>query len=107
MVVEILSESTRDYDLQKKREAYREGSIPEIWFVDDENHQIIVDRKVGEDYREEVACKGKVFSEAIDGFWVQAEWLWEESLPDPVACLRQTPNGLQGDRRAIHPLCVS
>lgn len=98
MVVEILSESTREYDLQEKREVYRAGGIEEIWFVDDEQRQMIVDRKEEGGYKEEVTHEGKVVSQVIEGFWVQAEWFWEERLPNPVACLRAI---LETDRPTV------
>ncbi|HDM77171.1 MAG TPA: Uma2 family endonuclease [Deltaproteobacteria bacterium] len=34
MVVEILSEWSRDYELREKRQVYQEARIGEIWFID-------------------------------------------------------------------------
>jgi len=50
MVVEILSPWTRDYDLREKRQVYHEARIDEIWFVDDEEQEIVIDRKEGKEY---------------------------------------------------------
>ncbi len=63
MVVEILSEWTRDYDLREKRQVYQEA------------------------YTTKTTTSGRLESNAMQGFFVQAEWLWQEILPDPFFCL--------------------
>jgi Uma2 family endonuclease len=40
LVVEILSPSTKDYDLDIKRKWYEESRVPEIWFIDLEARKI-------------------------------------------------------------------
>jgi len=89
MVVEIVSESTRDYDLREKREVYREAGIPEVWFIDEERRRIEADRKTDKGYRNEVITSGRVESEEISGFFIEAEWLWEKALPSPLSCLQE------------------
>lgn len=87
LVVEILSTWTRDYDLREKREVYKEAGIEEIWFIDEEEQKIIVDRKHEGCYTTDTITSGKVKSEVIKGFFVQAEWLWK--VPNPFLCLQQ------------------
>ncbi len=89
LVVEILSESTRRYDLTEKHQAYQEASIPEIWFVDEEQRQVIVDRRERTRYKEEIKSRGKVSSKVMPGFWVQAGWLWQDPLPSLRECLER------------------
>ena len=43
LVIELLSQSTRDYDLREKRAAYRAGGVPEIWLLDLLRHEAHVD----------------------------------------------------------------
>src|SRR5262249_27751404 len=45
LVLETLSPSNRDFDLEDKRPAYREAGVREIWFVDPQKQQVIVDRR--------------------------------------------------------------
>ncbi len=45
LVLEVLSPSNRDEDLEDKRPAYRQAKVGEIWFVDLENRQVLIDRK--------------------------------------------------------------
>ncbi len=95
LVVEILSESTRDYDLGEKRAAYREAGVREIWWVDAEARVVMVERQ-GEGYVPERIHEGWVVSEAVPGFRIRAEWLWQDPLPSVVECwdmIRQTESG--------------
>ncbi len=83
LVVEVLSPSTRQYDLREKRFAYREGQIPEIWLVDGEQRRVIVDqldRERGR-YRARTLRRGLLRSESLPGFSLKVEWLWQEPLP--------------------------
>lgn len=89
MVVEIISPWTRDYDLREKRQVYHEAEIDEMWFIADEEREIAVDRREGKKYNTKTITSGKVGSEVVPGFFVQAEWFWEEILPDPFLCLQE------------------
>lgn len=95
LVIEILSEHTRSYDLNEKRSAYREAEISEIWFVDDQARQILVDRRPG--YKEEKVSQGRLHTEVLPGFWLDPRWLWQERLPNPLQCLEQI-------LKSAHPL---
>jgi Uma2 family endonuclease len=89
LVVEILSPSNRNDDLNDKRAAYREAGVGEIWFVDGEYRKIIADRKQGEGYVEDMVTEGRVASTALHGFWADASWLWAEPLPSRMSCLQE------------------
>jgi Uma2 family endonuclease len=88
-VGEVLSPSTRDYDLEEKRPAFQEAGVGEIWFVDLANEQVIVDRKRPRKYEETTIHKGKLSSEVVKGFWLEVSWLWADPLPDPLTCLEK------------------
>lgn len=89
MVVEIISPWARDYDLREKRHVYHEAGIDEIWFIDDEERKIVVDRREGKKYSTEIKTSGKLDSVVMQGFSVQAEWFWQEILPNPFSCLQE------------------
>ena len=89
LVVEVLSPSNRDYDLSDKRAAYRQAGIREIWFIDQANEEVIIDRRRGRRYTTTVSSAGKVASVALKGFWFRAEWLWAEQPPRLLRCLRE------------------
>jgi Uma2 family endonuclease len=89
LIGETLSPSTRDYDLQDKRTAYREAGVGEIWYLDPLNRAIIIDRRQGGKYTEETFRKGRVGSDVLKGFWLDVSWLWQDPLPDPLTCLEK------------------
>jgi Uma2 family endonuclease len=93
LVVEVLSPSNRRYDLQDKRLMYREAGVGEIWFIDAERRQILVDRHRAESYVEEIVTAGRVSSEVLPGFWMNASWLWATSLPNRFMCLEEILRG--------------
>jgi Uma2 family endonuclease len=89
LVLETLSPSNRDVDLKDKRPAYREAGVSEIWFIDPAKKKLIIDRKRGKRYREQVVSSGKVTSDVLTGFWIEADWLWADPLPKRLECLQQ------------------
>jgi Uma2 family endonuclease len=89
LVVEVLSPSNRADDLEDKRPAYREAGVKELWFVDLDRERLLVDRKGKRGYTETVLYTGRVTSTVLDGFWVEAAWLWAEPLPNPMTCLQK------------------
>ena len=89
LMLEVLSPSNRDYDIEEKRLAYREARVDEIWLIDPDEQQVIVDRRRGRRYLTTTNSKGRVESAVLPGFWVEASWLWSDPLPNAMACLRQ------------------
>ena len=89
LVVEVLSPSNRRYDLRDKRQISREAGVGEVWFIDAELRQIIVDRRQAGSYSEEMVSAGRVFSDVLTGFWVDASWLWTQPLPNRFTCLEE------------------
>ena len=90
LVVEVLSESTREYDLKEKAVAYREGGVPEAWFVDERDRRIVVDR--ADQPRSEVRA-GRLAASALPGFWMDASWFWQPELPNPRRLLEEILKG--------------
>ncbi len=89
LVVEILSKSTRSYDLNERRRAYRDHRIPEIWLVDMDNRVLIVDTLSDTAYKTKNIQKGSFTSAVLKGFSLQASWLWEEPLPSVTDCIEK------------------
>jgi Uma2 family endonuclease len=89
LILEVLSPSTRDDDLEDKRPAYREAGVREIWYVDSENEEVLVDRAAGLRYAEKTIRRGKLRSTVLKGFWIDVRWLWSDPMPAVTECLRQ------------------
>jgi Uma2 family endonuclease len=82
LVVEILSPSTRTYDLEKKRRLYSEHGVPENWLVDTLSHAVTVcsDPRDGR-YRSEQVTKDVATSILIPDFTVNLDELFAP-IPD-------------------------
>ena len=87
LVLEVLSPSNRSHDLNRKAAVYREAEVPEIIFVDGRDKVLIVERLVGDAYETIRLESGRWESSAIEGFWLDVSWLWEDPLPGPFECL--------------------
>lgn len=81
-VFEILSDSTRRYDLGAKKEKYLAHGIKEYWVVDGDNKTLTLYYPDGSETQ---AKEGKVTSKVISGFWLDASWIF--SLPPEKECL--------------------
>jgi Uma2 family endonuclease len=88
-ILEVLSPSTRDDDLEYKRPAYRAVGVREIWFIDPAGQQVIVDQFDGSEYSERIVRGGKLRSIVLKGFWIDVRWLWADPMPAVMDCLRQ------------------
>lgn len=71
IVVEIVSKTTRPYDLKIKREIYREFKIAEIYFIDYLNKKLIVDVLQGGQYVSHTRREGEFASAVLKGFAVK------------------------------------
>jgi Uma2 family endonuclease len=89
MIVEVLSPSNRDDDLEIKRPRYQEAGVEEIWFVDPQREEILVDRRRKKRYASTTVTEGRLTATALEGFWIDTAWLWADELPDDLTCLRE------------------
>ena len=92
LVVEVLSESTRNYDLGVKAANYYRHGVAELWIVDPENRKLqrhTVSEHAPDSYSVEGLSSGRLESREIPGFWIDVSWLWAEPLPPVLQCLRQ------------------
>lgn len=88
LMLELMSLQKSEVNYREKRPLYREAGVKEIWFVNPELKEIIIDRLRGRYYVTVTKSSGRVESTVIKGFWIQAEWLWDDPLPNAMQCLR-------------------
>lgn len=91
LVIEVMSPSTRSYDLMEKAQVYLEGGVAEYWVVDPQRRQVYVHKAAPSNpgrWMVEVQESGRLTSVTVPGFWIDVEWLWQEPLPAGVAKLR-------------------
>jgi Uma2 family endonuclease len=87
LVLEVLSPHNRDHDLNVKRPAYRKAGVGEIWLIDPEAEEVLIDRKQKRGYRTTQLGEGRLESIAVPGFWIDLAWLWQDEMPDDWECL--------------------
>ncbi|MEE8586426.1 MAG: Uma2 family endonuclease [Acidobacteriota bacterium] len=92
-VIEIESESDPRLDLREKLPRYQEARIEEIWLIDPFRQELVQVVRQDSGYTTRSCSQGQVKSQAVEGFWIKPEWLWQESLPSVLACLRQLLDG--------------
>jgi Uma2 family endonuclease len=91
LVIEIISPESIDRDRGRKFVEYEQEGIPEYWLLDPLRQQAEFYRR-GEDELFHVVlpnAEGLYHSEAVAGFWLQTDWLWQSPLPDEFSILRQ------------------
>jgi Uma2 family endonuclease len=89
LVMEILSPSNRREDIEEKLPAYRTAGVKEIWLIDPDGHEILVETRRGRNYETRRVAAGRIESTVVKGFWIDASWLWAEPLPSVMVCLRK------------------
>ncbi len=87
LLVEVLSLSTRRYDLHEKRPAYQEAGVREIWFIDPGRREVHVDFLTEQGYESVTLVTGRLESRVIDGLVVNVDWFWSDPLPVPRECV--------------------
>jgi Uma2 family endonuclease len=71
-----------------KLPAYRQAGVPDIWLIDPDERQVAVDRISGRRYHTTTTTTGRVSSSVLTDFWLEADWLWSDPLPNPIHCLK-------------------
>lgn len=78
LVVEILSESTREKDLHIKRPAYQDAGVRELWLIDPERRELLIDRAAPTGKVQSLRLTEGVYeSPLLPGFRLFLEALWE------------------------------
>jgi Uma2 family endonuclease len=82
LALEIVSPDSVERDYVHKREQYRQAGVPEYWIVDElQESVLLLRRSAAGAYREVKPRKGVLQSQALPGFWLRPEWLWQQPRP--------------------------
>lgn len=83
MVVEIISEGGLGRDRGEKFEEYETAGITEYWLLNPLREWAEFYRLDGTGHYQMVfsGAEGIYRSEAVPGFWLKVEWLWQKPLP--------------------------
>lgn len=91
VAVEIVTRDSRDRDYVEKRRKYEEAGVSEYWIIDTIQRRAEF-LQLGDDCRYVSARmeENRIFrSRAIQGFWLNVEWLISDEAPDVYDCLQQ------------------
>ena len=90
LAVEIISPESMARDRGDKFYEYAQGGVPEYWLIDPQVRWVEFYRLAGAHYRPAFSGdEGVYHSEALDGFWLRVEWLWQEPLPKTLDVVRE------------------
>lgn len=88
-VIEIRSLGDRDSDLMALESGYRALQVPEILFIDQPNKRVRALRLKEDVYEVEELDSGSLHSQAIEGFWLDLEWIFAGEYPKAIDILKQ------------------
>ena len=90
LIVEIVSPDSVERDWREKYLEYQAAGVGEYWVVDLEYQRMAVYRLSEERrYKAVPAEEGVYRSQLLPGFWLRAEWLWQEPLPNELDVARE------------------
>jgi Uma2 family endonuclease len=90
LAIEIVLPESVERDYKKKRRQYEQFAIPEYWIVDEDIKKVTLLRldRHGK-YREIAPRKGVFRSQALPGFRLDPNWLWQRPRPDELDILQE------------------
>jgi Uma2 family endonuclease len=107
LVVEVVSDDSVARDRADKFYEYQEAGVREYWVVDPRPGKERADFWIlrGDGRYEPVPASGGIYRSAvIPGFWLRAEWLRGETLPDPLTAFAEIADLPPETREALHQL---
>ena len=95
LVVEVISPESVGGDRGEKFHEYEGAGIAEYWLVDPQREvlEVYVLDDGGRYHLAFMDREGKYRSRVLDGFWVRAEWFWQEPLPPVLDVLEKLGAG--------------
>ena len=88
LVVEIISPGSVRQDNFKKFAEYEQSGVREYWVIDPRRHyqttHLYQLNENGEFDAVSPDEDGRLYSMVLPNFWLQNEWLWESTLPEPL-----------------------
>jgi Uma2 family endonuclease len=82
LIIEILSPNDRPSDIIGLETDYRKLGVPEILFVDRPKRRLRLLRRSDDGYTEQMMESGPFHLKSVEGFQLDAEWLFSDPLPN-------------------------
>ena len=88
LVIEIVSPESVGRDRGEKFVEYEAAGIREYWLIDPDRQQAEFYQLTDSGrYRPAAIDEGLFHSNVLPGFWLQVDWLWQESLPKALTVI--------------------
>jgi Uma2 family endonuclease len=82
LALEIVSPESVDRDFKKKRKLYQSAGVREYWIVDEiENEVSLLQLGASKRFRRVRPRQGRLDSKVLPGFYLQADWLFQQPRP--------------------------
>jgi Uma2 family endonuclease len=106
LVVELVSPSSVQRDRAEKFSEYERVGVREYWIIDPRPDRQRVDAYYLTDEGRYTPIapdeQGRYHSHVLQGFWLAADWLWQEPLPEPLRALQSlSPEVRQALRQSL------
>jgi Uma2 family endonuclease len=89
VAIEFVSDDSEDRDHVEKYQEYEAAGVQEYWIIDARLHVFEPFRLNTNGHFEPMQVNDGVFtSQAITGFWLRTEWLWNADRPPALEVLR-------------------
>ena len=103
LLIEIISPESRARDRSDKFYEYQDAGVPEYWLFDPRSGRERSDFYQLNAQGQYVAvlpdADGRCHSAVLPGFWLDPNWLWQETLPSPLGLLSViVPGSIQVNR---------
>ncbi len=84
LAVEVTSPESEWRDRHDKFLEYAAGGLTEYWIIDPDQQQAEFYRRdaQGQYQAQPLDGAGRYYSQALPGFWLKPDWLWQTPLPD-------------------------
>ena len=90
LVVEIISENDRPYDIIQLETDYQAAGVIEILFIDPKRRRVRLLQQTETGYVETILTEGRLELAALPGFHIdEIDWLFNDDRPDAIALTLQ------------------
>ena len=90
LVIEIASPDSMARDWREKYWEYRTAGVREYWIIDPMAQRVEAYRLTDDgEYAVIGLQKGRLASTVLPGFYLRPAWLWQDTLPNPLAVLKE------------------
>jgi len=90
LVIEVISPESVGRDRGEKFYEYEEAGVREYWLIDPQREVLEVYAREGDRFKLAfMDHTGRYESRVLPGFWVEAEWFWQEPLPSLFDTLKK------------------